>query len=86
MSRYHKQYRRSDRRILFLAKRRDNYQCQICGSPYKVQSHHIVPLSQGGKTELSNLETLCLDCHNRTHRRGPVSDWLKLVWARQYGE
>lgn len=32
-----------------------------------VEVHHIVPLSKGGRTVLSNLLHLCLDCHNRRH-------------------
>ena len=47
--------------------RRDNFMCQICGSTAKdgVQLHvdHIVPVSKGGKTEKSNLRTLCDRCN-----------------------
>ncbi len=28
---------------------------------------HIIPLSRGGKTELSNLELLCYVCHGKKH-------------------
>jgi 5-methylcytosine-specific restriction endonuclease McrA len=32
-----------------------------------VEVHHIVPLSKGGRTVLSNLIHLCEDCHDRRH-------------------
>ena len=46
--------------------KRDNSTCVICGAkPPKVVLHidHIVPYSKGGKTELSNLRTLCSKCN-----------------------
>lgn len=52
-------------------KKRDNYTCKICGnSVYNepnllLEVDHIVPVSKGGRTEASNLQTLCWRC-NRT--------------------
>lgn len=48
--------------------RRDGFRCALCGRSAKedhVQLHvdHIRPVSKGGKTELSNLRTLCQDCN-----------------------
>jgi hypothetical protein len=47
--------------------RRDNFTCQICGSSAKdgvrLEVDHIVPVSKGGKTEMSNLQTLCERCN-----------------------
>lgn len=47
--------------------KRDNFQCQICGSSaqdgVKLHVDHIVPVSKGGKTILSNLRTLCDRCN-----------------------
>ena len=47
--------------------RRDNFRCVLCGASAGdgVQLHvdHIVPLAKGGKTELSNLRTLCDRCN-----------------------
>lgn len=46
---------------------RDNYRCQICGSTaqdgVKLHVDHIIPVSKGGKTEPSNLRTLCDRCN-----------------------
>ena len=50
-------------------KKRDNYTCRKCGnSVYKepnllLEVDHIVPISKGGKTEASNLQTLCWRCN-----------------------
>lgn len=38
----------------------------------KVEYDHIVPFSEGGVTELSNMRTLCTDCH-----RGVTNKWRK---------
>lgn len=50
-------------------KKRDNYTCCICGnSVYKepnllLEVDHIIPVSKGGATEASNLQTLCWRCN-----------------------
>lgn len=50
---------------------RDDYQCVNCkdhggpDGPKTVTVHHIVPLSHGGTNYLSNLSTLCAECHNK---------------------
>jgi len=55
--------------------KRDNYVCQNCKKPindyYLIRTHHIIPVSEGGNNELSNLITLCDDCHSEIH------PWLK---------
>ena len=48
-------------------KKRDKYMCQICGKymPDGVGIHidHIIPISKGGKSVLSNLQVLCSKCN-----------------------
>lgn len=48
--------------------RRDGYRCRICGRSQAdgvtLEVDHIVPVSRGGKTEMSNLQTLCWDCNH----------------------
>jgi HNH endonuclease len=52
-------------------RRRDGERCQQCGSTDKLEVHHIKPLAEGGeKYELSNLITLCRDCHVEVGRSG----------------
>ncbi len=47
--------------------RRDGFRCVLCGSSandgVKLEVDHIFPVSKGGKTELSNLRTLCDRCN-----------------------
>lgn len=47
--------------------KRDNFTCQICGSTaqdgVKLEVDHIIPVSRGGRTEMSNLQTLCERCN-----------------------
>ena len=47
--------------------KRDNFQCVICGASSKdgakLHVDHIVPVSKGSKTVMSNLQTLCDRCN-----------------------
>lgn len=47
--------------------RRDGFRCVLCGSAgsdgVKLEVDHIVPVARGGRTELSNLRTLCDRCN-----------------------
>jgi hypothetical protein len=53
--------------------KRDNYTCQNCGikggrkGHTKVHAHHIVPTSKGGSHNMSNLTTICRQCHEAIH-------------------
>lgn len=46
---------------------KDNHECSNCGSPGVLHVHHIVPQSSGGKNKLTNLRTLCSECHSKAH-------------------
>ena len=56
---------------------RDDYTCQACGASLhndfnlKLEVDHIVPISKGGKTDPSNLQTLCRKC-NRSKGAKPM--------------
>ena len=47
--------------------KRDNFSCKICGitakDGAKLHVDHIVPVSKGGQTTISNLQTLCDRCN-----------------------
>ena len=64
-------------------KARDEYQCLRCdryiGAVDTVQIHHLTPLERGGSNELSNLATLCGECHALIH---PDVDDLDANWSR----
>lgn len=51
---------------------RDGHRCQIpgCISEANLTIHHIVPKSDGGSNDISNLVTLCEGCHRDIHRFG----------------
>src|SRR5260370_14603726 len=51
---------------------RDGGRCRKCRMAIKLEMDHIVPVSKGGKTEESNLQTLCRRC-NRAKSRKLVS-------------
>jgi 5-methylcytosine-specific restriction endonuclease McrA len=44
---------------------RDGGRCAKCGSTYKLQYGHIIPVSMGGATTVENLQLLCRDCNLR---------------------
>lgn len=52
-------------------KKRDNYTCCLCGNSVfdepnlLLEVDHIIPISKGGKTEASNLQTLCWRCNRK---------------------
>ncbi len=66
--------------------RRDNWTCQQCGnSIYRepnllLEVDHIIPISKGGKTVPSNLQTLCWKC-NRSK-----SDNIQMPFVRNFRE
>lgn len=45
--------------------KRDNFTCQHCGSRKYLTIDHIIPECKGGKTTLSNLQTLCKKCNSK---------------------
>ena len=52
--------------------RRDGYRCRFCGADSSVAElhvDHVIPVSKGGLTELSNLQTLCADCNQGKSNR-----------------
>jgi 5-methylcytosine-specific restriction endonuclease McrA len=59
---------------------RDNFSCKRCGKFVKevnMEVHHIRPLHKGGKTEPSNLITLCESCHDVQHALISKVNWSR---------
>jgi len=48
---------------------RDSWKCIECGSNKDLTLDHIIPFSRGGKTEESNLRTLCQSCNSKKGNR-----------------
>ena len=46
---------------------RDHHQCLLCGSQERLTITHITPISQGGNSEIENLQTLCFPCQKDNH-------------------
>lgn len=61
--------------IIEIALDRDNYLCRRCVRLSKVRPnpavivHHIIPITKDftKALKLDNLESLCLECHNKVH-------------------
>ena len=50
---------------------RDGGRCRICRSSTNLEIDHLIPVSKGGNSDESNLQTLCRRCNRRK--------WKKLV-------
>jgi len=48
---------------------RDNFTCKHCGSRTILEVDHVIPVSKGGITTLSNLQTLCSACNRGKHNK-----------------
>ncbi|MBD3255480.1 MAG: hypothetical protein GF383_10325 [Candidatus Lokiarchaeota archaeon] len=60
--------------LSFLVKKKANFQCQICKvlgtdkQDSRIEAHHKIPLSQGGKDISTNLIVLCHKHHKQIHQ------------------
>ena len=57
------------RRLRAFVLRRDGERCQRCGSAQKLECHHLVPRTAGGRDVPSNCRALCVGCHDALHGR-----------------
>lgn len=48
---------------------KDNYECVECGAGENLSIDHIVPITKGGTSDLSNLQTMCVPCNARKGNR-----------------
>ena len=76
-------YIRAPRRRVVLSKRnilkRDNHQCQYCGSKEgKLTVDHIVPRTKGGQGTWENLVCACALCNNKKGEHQPEQVGLVL--------
>jgi hypothetical protein len=49
---------------------RDKFKCRVCSVESNLRCHHIKPKAKGGTDKLSNLMTLCEECHVQHHKKG----------------
>ena len=58
-----KEWRDLKRKVLF----RDNYHCLRCNKRFRSEiltAHHLVPREDGGSNDITNLVTMCYECHD----------------------
>ncbi len=61
---------------------RDDFRCSYCGREYEARAlslDHVVPKSQGGRTEWENVVTCCVPCNVRKADRTPQQAHMKLL-------
>lgn len=54
---------------------RDGWMCLMCQKRRNLTPHHILPRSQGGADEPSNLATLCVECHAKVTEGDHEHNW-----------
>ncbi|WP_193200968.1 group II intron reverse transcriptase/maturase [Nostoc sp. MG11] len=54
-----------------------NWKCPICGEPLfngeEIETHHIVPVAQGGLDNVKNLQHLHKACHKQVHTKSKLT-------------
>lgn len=72
---------RVSNKMRFSIYERDGYRCRKCGRrSNNLEIDHIFPISKGGKSEYSNLQTLCHNCNakkSNTVERGAINPKAK---------
>jgi 5-methylcytosine-specific restriction endonuclease McrA len=51
--------------------KRDNYECNYCGSHENLTIDHIIPASRGGMDTWENLTSCCVSCNGKKGSRTP---------------
>ena len=46
-----------------------NYRCLACGAEGPLTVDHVIPVSKGGSSDISNLQPLCMACNTRKRAR-----------------
>ena len=59
--------------------KRDNNQCQYCGSSENLTVDHIIPKSKGGESTWHNLVTACNRCNNKKDNKSLVETGMRLI-------
>lgn len=63
---------------------RDENSCQYCGKKHELPEltyDHVLPRSQGGRTEWTNIVTCCVACNRRKGGRTPDQAGMRLMHA-----
>ena len=73
--------------LSFLVRKANGFKCELCKTEVKrsdmIQTHHIIPLSEGGEDHSRNMIVLCEQHHDSVHageimlERGDTKTWIK---------
>jgi len=73
--------------LSFLVRKANGFKCELCKTEKKryntIQTHHIIPLSEGGEDHSRNMIVLCESHHESVHtgeimiERGDTKTWIK---------
>lgn len=55
------------KRAIALAKIREGYKCEICGSDLDIHGHHMLDFAFGGEATSDNILVVCKKCHDQVH-------------------
>jgi len=73
------------RAVRMQAVRRDDFKCTECGSRWRLEVHHVIPVEAAPELtfDLGNLKTLCRDCHlqKTLAERGQLPSPARKQWA-----
>lgn len=71
--------------VRLAAKRRDGFKCQECGSNYRLEVHHVIPVGQepAKAFDVGNCVTLCRSCHitKTLAERGQAPSPARIAWV-----
>ena len=75
--------------LSFLVRKANGFKCEVCKTEKKrsraIQTHHIVPLSEGGEDHSRNMIVLCEPHHESVHagelmiERDETKTWIKYI-------
>ena len=58
---------------------RDGWKCRHCNDRMGIHPHHVIYKSQQGPDDLTNLLTLCWQCHHAAHEKKLLIEVVKLL-------
>jgi RNA-directed DNA polymerase len=61
----------------YLVAQNQNWKCPLCGEALlngeEIDTHHIVPVAQGGLDDINNLQHLHKSCHKQVHSKSKIT-------------
>jgi 5-methylcytosine-specific restriction endonuclease McrA len=57
--------------------------CEVCGSSYLLEKHHVKTVGSGGPDSDDNLILLCFICHRKAHDGNISKDRMRQIIGRR---